>query len=104
MAKTEAAACSSARARWWSRRASTWSPTNLNRSLPGAEPDLGVQDLVALVPDLVQPPQAMAGLGGQGMVLAVQAALDEQQLGHRVGGRVTVGQVAGPAVEPPRDL
>jgi hypothetical protein len=41
----------------------------------------------------------MAGLGGQGMVLAVQAALDEQQLGHRVGGRVgELDEVAG--VEP----
>jgi hypothetical protein len=39
----------------------------------GAEPDLGVEDPVALVPDLVQPAQAVAGLGGQSAVAAVRA-------------------------------
>jgi hypothetical protein len=65
----------------------------------GAEPDLGVEDPVALVPDLVQPAQAVAGLGGQGAVAAVQAAPDEQHLRRRVGGRVgELDEVAG--VEP----
>jgi hypothetical protein len=44
----------------------------------GAEPDLGVEDALALVPDLVQPAQPVAGLGGQGAVPAVQAPLDDQ--------------------------
>ena len=65
----------------------------------GAEPDLRVEDPVALVPDLVQPAQPVAGLGGQGAVPAVQAPLDDQQLGHRVGGGVgELDEVAG--VEP----
>jgi hypothetical protein len=54
---------------------------------------------VALVPDLVQPPQAVAGLGGQGAAASVEATLDDQQLGHRVGGGVgELDEVAG--VEP----
>jgi hypothetical protein len=65
----------------------------------GARPHLGVQDPVALVPDLVQPPQAVSGLGGQGAAWRVEAALDDQQLGHRVGGGVgELDEVAG--VEP----
>ena len=65
----------------------------------GAQPHLGVQDPVALVPDLVQPPQAVAGLGGQGAAASVEATLDDQQLGHRVGGGVgELDEVAG--VEP----